>query len=57
MAATLPRLGAGGSAHDPEQCRHRGIEAIVLQPGDDLVDLVDLAERAVDRGAAARAAR
>jgi hypothetical protein len=34
--------------HLQEHCSHRGIEAIVLQPGDDLVAL---AERAVDRGA------
>jgi Diacylglycerol kinase catalytic domain len=44
------RSGGGKATrfHLQEHCRQQGIEAIVLQPGDDLVDL---AERAVDRGA------
>jgi diacylglycerol kinase family enzyme len=44
------RSGGGKATHFhlQEHCSHRGIEAIVLQPGDDLVAL---AERAVDRGA------
>jgi diacylglycerol kinase family enzyme len=45
-----PRSG-GGKAEKfdlPARCRERGIEPIVLQPGDDLLAL---AEDAVDRGA------
>ena len=41
----------GGKAerfHLEEECRDRGIEPVVLRPGDDLLDL---ARRAVDRGA------
>src|SRR3954451_11598700 len=43
------RSGGGKATrhHLEEHCGRRGIEAVVLQPGDDLVDL---AERAVDRG-------
>src|SRR3954452_3713781 len=44
------RSGGGKATrfHLQQQCLQRGIEAVVLQPGDDLVEL---AERAVDRGA------
>jgi diacylglycerol kinase family enzyme len=41
----------GGKAerfHLPDECRRRGIEPVVLQPGDDLLDL---ARDAIDRGA------
>jgi diacylglycerol kinase family enzyme len=41
----------GGKAerfHLEDECRRRGIEPVVLQPGDDMLDL---ARRALDRGA------
>ena len=55
-AATHPVLimnlkSGGGKAerfHLVDECRARGIEPVVLQPGDDLLDL---AHQAVDRGA------
>jgi diacylglycerol kinase family enzyme len=45
-----PKSGGGKAErfHLPDECRARGIEPIVLQPGDDLVQL---AEDAIARGA------
>jgi diacylglycerol kinase family enzyme len=55
-AATRPvlimNLRAGGGKAEQfklaDECRRRGIEPVVLQPGDDLLEL---AEAAIDRGA------
>jgi diacylglycerol kinase family enzyme len=45
-----PKSGGGKAEqfHLPDECRARGIEPIVLQPGDDLIQL---AEDAIARGA------
>jgi diacylglycerol kinase family enzyme len=45
-----PKSGGGkvGRFHLEQECRKRGIESVVLQPGDDLLQL---AEEAVARGA------
>jgi diacylglycerol kinase family enzyme len=52
QGALIMNLRSGGGKaeqfHLVDECRRRGIEPIVLQPGDDLLDL---ARRAIDAGA------